>query len=168
MAYRKKRAHVTIDLLEELAEECRQNFDASDATKKSKKLLDKISPIFQIIKQTKWQLYGNAMAIGRYAKKDRCKRILKLKCSTHPTVSLDGNDYFMVIQINNIRGFTRRGLKYLVAHEFAHLLQIAIDEEVYNQFSYSTDHDHDERWQKLCFAMGGNGKEYIYDEDVWC
>jgi len=168
MSYRKKRARITIDLLEELVEECRLDFGFSDATKRSKKLLDKIHPIFQIIKQTKWQLYGNAMAIGKYAKKDRCKRLLKLKCITHPTVSLDGNDYFMVIQINNIKSFTRRGLKYLVAHEFAHLLQIALDEEVYNQSSYSTDHDHDEFWQKLCIAMGGNGKEFIYDEDVWC
>ena len=165
MAYRKKKCHVTIELLNELAEECRQQFKLSDATKRSKKLLDKISPIFHIIKQKKWQLYGNAMAIGRYGKKNRCKQLLKLKCETHPSVSLDGNEYFMVIQINNICRFTRRGLKYLVAHEFAHLLSICLLCEVENQFSYSTDNDHDEKWQKLCKQMGGDGKEFI--DDNW-
>lgn len=168
MSYRKKSARITIELLNELVSECRMNFRFSDAPQSAKKLLDKIHPIFQIIHQKKWQLYGNAMAIGKYAKKNRCKRLLKLKCATHPCITLDGNDYFMVIQINHIRSFTRRGLRYLVAHEFAHLLQIAIDEEVYNQFSYSTDHDHDEKWQKLCTAMGGNGEEFIWTEDIWC
>jgi hypothetical protein len=169
MAFCKKKVIVTIDLLDKLAEECKERFYKSDATQKSKQILKKVNPIFQIIRYPKWRIYGNAMAIGKYAKKDRCKRNLKLKCSNHPHLRLDGNDFFMVIQINVALGnFTRRGLRYLVAHELAHLLQIVEDEEVENQYSYSTDNDHSKRWATYCRQMGGNGEEFIELYHVWC
>lgn len=168
MAYCKKRCHVTIELLEELVGEIKEHFYKSPAPVKYKKLCKKINPVFHIINRKKWFFYGQAQAIGKYAK-SYLKRQLKLSCKTHPCVTLDGCEYFLVIEINlGLRSFTRRGLRYLVAHEYAHLLQMVHDEEVYNQASYATESDHDWKWQTLCKCLGGVPSEFIEEKYIWC
>jgi predicted nucleotide-binding protein (sugar kinase/HSP70/actin superfamily) len=114
-------------------------------------------------------LYGQAWAVGKWTKKDIAKRQLHIREKTHPSVALDGDIYFLVIQINKgaIRMITRRGLRYLLAHELAHILQICIDEEVDCGYSYSTEADHDEKWTRYAKWMGGTGSELIPFKEIW-
>lgn len=172
MAYRKIgiRASISVELLNELVKECKEKYLASSASAHLKQIAKDITPVFYIVKNKQWKFYGAAQAIGVYAKKCLAKRILKLKRETHPTTRILGDDYFMVITINLglIRKITRRGLKYIVAHEFAHLIQIAHDEEVEGQSSFSTDNDHNRFWKVQCKRCGGDGEEFIWYRHVWC
>lgn len=169
MPFHKKGVRVTDELLKDVLNDVKEKFDDSDAPKYLKRHLRKIEPIFQIVNRPNWYLYGQAWAVSRWAKKDIAKRQLKLRRSTHPMVILDDEYYFLVIQINkgSFRGITRRGLRYLVAHELAHILQIVVDEEVDGCYSYSTNDDHDHRWYRLTRWMGGTGSELIPHEEIW-
>ena len=170
MAFRKIAVRVKPELLYEILLEVKQKFFDSAAPDYLKRLLKRCYPIFHVINRPKWQIYGQAYLCGRYARKDFAKRYLKLRRSTHPMTRVDGDDYFLIIQINNgaHKGITRRGLKYLVAHELGHILQTVLDQEVDGQYSYSTQADHDDRWKRLTKWMGGSGKELIPDEEIWC
>jgi hypothetical protein len=169
MSFRKKGVTVTDELLQDILWDVKQKFYESSAPVYLKKKLDKISPVFHIVNRPHWQLYGQAWATSKWSKKDIAKRQLKLRQATHPTIILDGNVYFLVLQINkgSWRGITRRGLRYLVAHEFAHLLQIVVDEEVDGCYSFSTNEDHNYKWLKYTRWMGGTGSETIPVNEIW-
>jgi hypothetical protein len=161
--FRKKNARITLGLLEDILDDVRWTFQNSEAPAYLKRRVRKLPIVFGIVNRPYSDICGNAIAIGRYAKKEPIKHRLKLKLRTHPTVTIDGDYYFLVIEINRgaLKRITRRGLRYLVAHEYAHILQIVVDEEVSNQSSYSTPEDHNKRWQRFCKWMGGDVSEYI-------
>lgn len=169
MPFRKKGVKVTEELLHDVLWDVKQKFSESLAPVYLKKKLSKLEPIFHIVNRKKWLLYGQAWAVSKWAKKDIAKRQLKLKQSTHPTTTMDNDIYFLVIQINKgaWKGITRRGLRYLVAHEFAHLLQIVVDEEVDGCYSYSTNEDHNAKWLRYTRWMGGTGSETIPVDEIW-
>jgi hypothetical protein len=147
----------------------RDTFERSDAPQYIKRKLAKLHPIFEIVNAPKWQLYGQAYLVGQYAKKSAVKKRLKLKIQTHPTIYIDDTYFFCILQINKgaMHLVSYRGLRYLVAHELAHLLQIVLDEEVDGQYSYSTALDHDARWGRITKWMGGTGSELIPFKEIW-
>jgi hypothetical protein len=167
--WRRKSIKVTVNNLNMILNHIRDTFERSDAPKYLKKKLAKLHPIFEIVNAPKWQLYGQAYLVGQYAKKCAVKKRLKLKIHTHPSVYIDDNYFFCILQINKgaMHVVSYRGLRYLVAHELAHLLQIVVDEEVDGQFSYSTALDHDSRWQNITKWMGGTGSEIIPFKEIW-
>lgn len=169
MSFRKIHVKVTPELLNDIINDVKQKFLFSDAPAYQKKLLKKIHPNFHIVRKPKWNIYGQAWLVSHIAKKDIAKRHLKLNVNKHPSITIDGDIYFCILQIN--RGcfsfITRRGLRYLVAHELAHLLQIVIDEEVDGLYSYSTSEDHNKKWFNIVRRMGGTGSEYIPPEEIW-
>lgn len=170
MPFHKKSVRITEELLQDILGDVKLKFYDSDAPDYLKRKLRAIQPVFQIVNRKLWQLYGQAWLVGKWAKKDIAKRQLKLRQSTHPTIVVDGDIYFAVIQINKAaaRMITRRGLRYLVAHELAHILQIVVDQEVDGTFSYSTEtRDHDEKWVKYTHWMGGTGSEIIPISEIW-
>jgi hypothetical protein len=170
MSFRKKGAKVTEELLQDILWDVKQKFSESLAPDYLKKLLKQCNPIFHIVNRPKWQIYGQAYLCSKWAKKDIAKRQLKLKQSTHPMTKVDGEYYFLIIQINKgaYKSITRRGLRYLIAHELGHILQICLDQEVDGCFSFSTANDHDNRWLRLTKWMGGTGSEIIPVEEIWC
>ena len=170
MAFRKKGVKVTPELLNDVLWDVKEKFFSSDAPEYLKKQLRRINPNFHIVRHRKWDIVAQAWMVGRFARKDVAKKCLKLKQSVHPVVTLDGDVYFPIIQINKgaFQGITRRGLFYVLAHELAHLLQIVNDEEVDGTYSYSSDADHDKRWLRLTLWMGGRGTEYIEHDQIWC
>jgi hypothetical protein len=169
MPYRKKGVRITYELLEEILNEVKEKFNESEAPEYLKKKLKKINPVFFISNKKRTDMVGGAVAINRYAKKDLIKNSLKLKRSIHPTVTLLGEVYFLIIEVNKggLRCITHRGLRYLVAHELAHLLQVVLDEEVDGSYSYSTPNDHDERWYRFTKWMGGTGSDIIPFNEIW-
>lgn len=169
MAYRKRSVKVTKELLESILEDVRIKFNSSDAPMTLKKKLATIYPIFEIINAPKWYIYGQAYCVGRYAKKCAVKRRYKLNITTHPTTIINDDYFFCIIQINKgaMHLVSRRGLRYLVAHELAHLLQTVVDEEVDGQFSYSTWNDHGLKWVQYTKWMGGTGSEIIPFKEIW-
>jgi predicted nucleotide-binding protein (sugar kinase/HSP70/actin superfamily) len=169
MPYRKKGVKVTVELLDDILNDVVEKFYSSDAPLYLKKKLTHVQPIFCVTRRRKCNLIGSAWAVGCSYKKDAVKNQLKLNKNTHPTIILDGDYYFLIIKINKgaFRGITRRGLRYLVAHELAHILQIVVDEEVDDNYSYSTANDHDAKWLKYTKWMGGTGSELIPPEEIW-
>jgi hypothetical protein len=169
MSFRKKGVKVTDELLRDILWDVKQKFSESLAPAYLKRKLEKLDIIFHIVNRPSWYLYGQAWAVSKWAKKDIAKRQLKLKQRTHPTIAMDGDYYFLVIQINkgSFKGITRRGLRYLVAHELAHILQIVVDEEVDGCYSYSTSEDHNDKWLRFTRWMGGTGSEFIPLKEIW-
>lgn len=169
MSFRKVHVGVTPELLNDILWDVKQKFFDSGAPDYLKRYLKRIHPVFHIINKPKWKIYGQAWLVSRWAKKDIAKKQLKLNINKHPTITIDGDIYFCILQINKgCYGFiTRRGLRYLVAHELAHLLQIVVDEEVDGLYSYSTSEDHNKKWLHMTRWMGGTGSELIPPEEIW-
>jgi hypothetical protein len=167
--YRRKSIKITVNNLNEILNQIRDTFERSAAPAYLKRKLSQIHPIFEIVNAPKWQLYGQAYLVGQYAKKSAVKKRLKLKVKTHPTVVIDETYFFCILQINkgSMHIISHRGLRYLVAHELAHILQIVADEEVDGQYSYSTALDHDEKWVKYTKWMGGTATEIIPFKEIW-
>ena len=170
MSFRKKRVEVTQELLHEILREVTDKFLDSPAPKYLKQHIRRCNPVFHIVNRPKWNIYGQAYLCSRWVKADIAKMHMKLSTRKHPTTVINNEVYFLVIQINvgAWRSITKRGLRYLIAHEFGHIAQIVIDEEVDGQYSYSTDSDHDHRWLRLTKWMGGTGSERIPKNEIWC
>jgi hypothetical protein len=171
MPFRKVCIKVTVDILNDILADIYEKFKNSKAPVYLKKHLMRIKPIFQIVNKPKWFIYGQAWALSsRSRRKDIAKRQLKLRISTHPTIIIDNKYYFLIIQINigaQQPGITHRGLRYLVSHELAHLLQIVVDKEVNGTTSYSTSEDHNNKWRKMTRWMGGTGSITIPPYEIW-
>lgn len=169
--FRKRSVRVTVELLDEVLKDVKERFYASDAPAYHKNLLKKITPVFHVVNRRKWDTVAQAWAVGKYVRKDDAKKALKLRQSTHPMLYIDGDQYFMLIQFNKGASYlwTRRGLRHVIAHELAHLLQIVVDKDVDGKTSLSNEAtDHDEHWKRWAKQMGGTGKEIIMPAEMWC
>lgn len=168
--FRKKSVRVTVELLEDILHDVKEKFYKSEAPEYHKNILRKITPVFHVIKRRRSNTVAQAWAVSKYVRKDPSKKALRLRQSTHPMMVIDGDPYFMLIQFN--RGasclWSRRGVRHVIAHELAHLLQIAVDKDVDGKCSMSDEAtDHNERWQKWAKWMGGTGEEIISPTEMW-
>jgi hypothetical protein len=171
--FRKKTTPITVDVCNDLVQDIKIRFRSSEAPAYIKAKLEHITPIFIFINRPKWMFYGQAWCVSKWAKKDATKKKYKLREATHPMTMIDGNKYFMIIQINKgllhtlINNVTHRGLRYLVAHELAHLLQFYVDEHVSTTYSFCVGDDHGTKWGNYVRWMGGTGSKVVPRSEIW-
>jgi hypothetical protein len=166
----KKRIEVTYDLLYMLLDEVKEHFQHSKAPVYLKRIVKKkCFPIFSICNYKKCNWYGIAVAVSKYAH-DATKKKLKLRVKSHPHVWMKQNCYFLIIEINKgLLQYTRKGLKNLVAHEVAHIVQIVVDKHVDDQYSINdADIDHGKNWKRYCKYLGGIPEECFCVKQLTC
>lgn len=164
--YRKKYCRITFDVLEEALTKVRKTFETSKAPKRLKKLLRRLPIIFKMCNFPQSKDCGMAIAIGERCR-HRASRRYKSFRKNKPGIRIDDEIYYLFIEINqgSLKRLTFRGLRYIIAHELAHIVQIVDDKEVEGHMSYSTPSDHDKKWGRMCKWMGGIDSPWI--ERLW-
>lgn len=168
--YRKKVIKdIDVKLLNDILIDVKHHFQQSSAPNYLKRLTLKINPIFTVVNRPHSLIYGCAYAISTSSRNFAIKKRLNLKREHHPSIDIDDQSYFLIIEINKplLKRVTKRGLRYLIAHEFAHLIQIINDQEVDGRQSLSTPLDHDIIWKQLCKWSGGTGSDLIPFKEIY-
>jgi hypothetical protein len=174
--FRKKSIIVTAELLNDLLTEVKQTFSVSNAPAYIKTISRNITPNFLIINRPTIKFVGQAWLCSPKVKKERSRswcwaypKRLKLNIATHPTVTVDHEVYFAIILINGgvYKKMTRRGIRYIIGHEFAHLIQIVMDKEVNGMTSFASEEDHNDKWYRLARWCGSTGSRYISSKEIW-
>ena len=121
-------------------------------------------PVIQLVKYPRSRWYAAAFAVN-VNKIHLTSAIRRYKVPEgSPKVKILKEYYYCVIQVNiGLRDRANDNWLYqLISHEYAHLIQIVLDNDVNVNCSETHDKlDHAWLWKHIHKSMNGNGLEYI-------
>jgi hypothetical protein len=152
---------VNTSILHLLTEEVKLKFAKSNQPRRFKNIARDIFPIYHMLWQPRASYRARTWAVNiKYSGPE--KRDWGLSKRIQPYTRIGFDDYFMCVDFNlsGAKRTTRRALKNLVSHEFAHMIETVFNKEINEDGNYTVAYDsetgHGPLWQELHRAMGGN------------